>query len=687
MAEANIKLTVGGPVQAKAGTYLKRPADDELYQACRAGEFCYVLACRQIGKSSLMNETARKLIDDGLRVARIDLNRIGQGVDDAEMWYFNLLDVLADNLRLEVDVQRWWDEQPRLINLTQRFLRFLDRVVLRELDESIVIFIDEIDMTLGLSFTDDFFAAIRVVHNDRAQNPDYNRLTFVLLGVATPDELINDNTRTPFNIGRGIILRDFTPAESAPLIPAIIAQHLERGQAYFDQVMAWTGGHPYLMQKLCAELINVPPMESAELVENLVHKLFLAEEAQGEDNLQFVQTRVLSDTHAFRMLQLYKEMRQSAQPVADNKPSPAVNRLKLYGLVVAENETLKVRNKIYAEAFDLAWADKMIRYLIKSGLTEKRIGPYRIIEQIGSGGSSTVYLAENEQRQKFALKVFRSEAIQDYPQIERYQKEAQVVARLNHPNIIRLFDVGGDKELFFIAMEFIPGGSVKKRIQNGPLEVDEALAIIKQIGRALSYAHQHQILHRNLRPSNILLDTSRQPLRAVVNDFGLSKLLAAEESTLTTTGTILGSPFYLSYEQWSGANVTYATDLYALAVILFEMLTGRPPFEGPSPITIIQQQMTTDFPSLTTQVPQVDRQLDEVLKRATAKQPDARFTNVAEFVNALETVETANQLAGDTAADAGLTIDRPEPPKSDPEPIAPTNSIFQKLFRRIWKDM
>ncbi len=369
MSEPEIKLTVGGPVQAKAGTYIRRSADDELYDACIAGEFSYVLACRQIGKSSLMNETAQRLTQAGYRVARLDLNRIGQNVTDARVWYFTFLDVLADTLKLNVDVQSWWDDQPPLLNLTQRFLCFLDEIVLGEIAEPIIIFIDEIDVTLGLSFTDDFFAAIRIVHNERAQHPAYNRLTFVLLGVATPTELISDNTRTPFNIGQAISLRDFTTDECAPFRQAVENRHLTCGSDYFGQINHWTSGHPYLTQKLCAAVVKASPDESPELVDTLVKKHFLAEEGRGEDNLQFVQTRVLGDPHRSRMLKIYKRILQHNKGVPNDEQSPAINRLKLYGLVLAENGQLKVRNKIYAQAFDVAWAKAHIPVNIYKNLT------------------------------------------------------------------------------------------------------------------------------------------------------------------------------------------------------------------------------------------------------------------------------------------------------------------------------
>ena len=356
-----VKLTVGGDVQASHGTYLSRLADEQLFQACLANEFVYILASRQIGKSSLKNEIAKRLQLEGVKVARIDLNRIGQNIEQAEIWYFSLMDEIARSLKLQTDLEVWWDKQPRLLTLAQRFLRFLDEVVLTEISDQIVIFIDEIDVMLGFTFTNDFFATIRTVHNDRAQYPAYQRLSFVLLGVATPDELISDNSRTPFNIGQAVIVRDFTPDECTPLHLAIETKHPGQGLNHLQQIFAWTHGHPYLTQKLCAAVADSPGTGESTLVDNLVHSIFLREDERPETNLQFVQSRILRDRYAPQMLQTYKKILQN-ETVIDEEKSPIINKLKLYGLVVSEKGRLQVRNKLYKHAFDLSWVKRNTQF-------------------------------------------------------------------------------------------------------------------------------------------------------------------------------------------------------------------------------------------------------------------------------------------------------------------------------------
>lgn len=356
MAEQPFKLVVGGDVQAHKGTYLRRDVDEHLYQACLDGKFAYVLACRQIGKSSLKNAVAERLAKQGIREARIDLNRIGRQVEHDSDWYFSLITEIARRLQLG-DVLAWWEAQPPHSTMSQRFLHFIDEVLLQQIQAQIVIFIDEIDVTLGRSFTDDLFASIRSLYNDRAQNDAYQRISFVLLGAAAPDELINDSARTPFNIGTAVAIHDFAKEELAqPLAEAIETKHVGKGWLYFDQIFAWTNGHPFLTQKLCAAVMAATDA-SDTLVDQQVKAIFLNDAGYSEDNLHFVQTRVLKDTKARAMLDLYKRILKG-RDVPDNQKSLVINRLKLYGLVKSEKGLLRVRNRIYQSVFDLAWHKK-----------------------------------------------------------------------------------------------------------------------------------------------------------------------------------------------------------------------------------------------------------------------------------------------------------------------------------------
>ncbi|GAB1540308.1 hypothetical protein NUACC21_29770 [Scytonema sp. NUACC21] len=208
MDKASI-YTVGGTVQANQnGVYISRQADEELLALCRESKFAYILTSRQMGKSSLMVRAVERLAEEGIQSVVIDLTQVGTQVT-AEQWYLGLLTIVEGTLLLETDVVQWWQERSHL-GFTQRLTLFFREVLLPEVETPVVIFVDEIDTTLSLNFTDDFFAAVRSLYVARASEPEFQRLSFVLIGVATPGDLIRDPKRTPFNIGQLVDLTDFT---------------------------------------------------------------------------------------------------------------------------------------------------------------------------------------------------------------------------------------------------------------------------------------------------------------------------------------------------------------------------------------------------------------------------------------------------------------------------------------------
>ena len=226
-------FVAGGTLPASAPSYVSRPADEQLFQAALAGEFCYVLTTRQMGKSSLMVRTANRLKPQGVRTAIIDLTTIGSSAE--ETWYLDFLTELSDQLDVSQNVEAWWTERSAL-GAVRRFSNFLRDVLLEEISDQVVIFVDEIDFTLGLPFADDFFAAVRATYNARALDTKFNRLTFIFLGVAAPADLIKDRTRTPFNIGRGIVLRDFDRTDAAVLQQGLEAAYPRQGLAILDRI-------------------------------------------------------------------------------------------------------------------------------------------------------------------------------------------------------------------------------------------------------------------------------------------------------------------------------------------------------------------------------------------------------------------------------------------------------------------
>uniref|UniRef100_UPI0031FDDF9B AAA-like domain-containing protein n=1 Tax=Sphaerothrix gracilis TaxID=3151835 RepID=UPI0031FDDF9B len=349
-------FTTGGTVQAGGGVYLSRRADEELLQLCQEGQFGYVLTPRQMGKSSLMVQTAERLQQQGIQTVIIDLTKIGTEVT-AESWYLGLLTEIEDQLMLDTDVYGWWQQHEHL-GVTQRLTRFVQGVLLAEVTQQIVIFVDEIDTTLSLSFTDDFFVAIRYFYTARAQNPELKRLSFVLIGVATPGDLIRDPQRTPFNVGQRVDLTDFSLEEALPFATGLAVTNADQVLGW---VLDWTHGHPYLTQRLCQTFVEQRPDGAVAQsdIDGLVESTFLSATSQRQDNnLQFVRdmlTQRAPDT--YEVLSVYRQVWRGRQPVLDEEQSIIKSHLKLSGAVRREaaTGTLQVRNPIYRAVFDEGW--------------------------------------------------------------------------------------------------------------------------------------------------------------------------------------------------------------------------------------------------------------------------------------------------------------------------------------------
>lgn len=345
---------VGGTMRPDAPSYVERQADKDLLDGLMRGDFCYVLTSRQMGKSSLMIRAAGKLRNLGIGVAVLDLSAIGQNLT-VEQWYSGLMMQLGLRLNLEDELIEFWQLHPELGPL-QRWLAAIRTVVLPKYPDRLVIFVDEIDVVLSLPFsTDEFFAGIRECYNLRSEEPALERLTFCLLGVATPADLIRNTRMTPFNIGRRIELRDFAEAEAAPLTKGL-SQNGRKGHSLLKRILYWSGGHPFLTQRLCRAAAEDPLINTADAVDKLCEELFFTRRArERDDNLLFVRERILrSETDLAGLLYAYRTVLRGRRMI-DDESSPLVSILRLSGIVRAESGNLKVRNRIYNRVFDLDW--------------------------------------------------------------------------------------------------------------------------------------------------------------------------------------------------------------------------------------------------------------------------------------------------------------------------------------------
>jgi hypothetical protein len=347
-------FVVGGTLRGDAPSYIERLADQTIYRALQAGEICYVLTARQMGKSSLMVRTAARLRDNGARVAVLDLTALGQNLT-AEQWYNGLVERAGQQFRLEDEVEDCWHRFPQLGPM-QRFMRVLSDAILPVREDRVVIFVDEIDAVRSLPFsTDEFFAGIRECFNRRSHDPQIERLTFCLLGVATPSDLIRDTRTTPFNIGHRIELTDFTEQEAMPLVQGLGVDD-GAGSALLRRVIYWTGGHPYLTQRLCQAVAQEGTARNSSAVDRLCEELFLSTRARDrDDNLLFVRERMLrSEVDTPGLLTIYERI-LNGKAVPDDETNPLISVLRLSGITRIDNGVLKLRSRIYKEVFNHDW--------------------------------------------------------------------------------------------------------------------------------------------------------------------------------------------------------------------------------------------------------------------------------------------------------------------------------------------
>jgi WD40 repeat protein len=366
-----LEFQVGGSLPLDAVSYVRRQADGLFDQELKAGNYCYVLNSRQMGKSSLRVRTSAKLREDGIVSVEIDMAEIGQKDVTADQLYLGLLWQIVKAMKSQTGafqdwelstVRDWWQSQEGL-SLVQRWSEFLQGVLLERVVQPIVIFIDEIDSVMGLPFpADDFFASIRACHERRASDARFSRLTFAFLGVCAPQDLIQDVNRTPFNVGKAIELAGFQFEEMAPL-QAVLGV----GQEVIAEVLGWTGGQPFLTQKLCkllqqSRLVGADgsgaDAGSADWVARVVRD-GIVENWQGKDDpvhLRTIQGKVLAEKEgeAGRLLGIYQGILAQADGI-EGDDSPEQMQLRLSGLVVKRNGRLRAFNQIYREVFDGAW--------------------------------------------------------------------------------------------------------------------------------------------------------------------------------------------------------------------------------------------------------------------------------------------------------------------------------------------
>lgn len=267
---------------------------------------------------------------------------------------------------------------------------------------------------------------------------------------------------------------------------------------------------------------------------------------------------------------------------------------------------------------------------------------YRIDRRLAVGGMGTVYVATDERLgREVAVKVLKEELAHDERFVERFRREARAAGALTHPNVANVYDFAQDGERHYMVMELVRGRDLARVLrEESPLDPARSALITAQIARALQHAHAAGVVHRDIKPANVIVEEDD---RAKVTDFGIAR--AVGDSTLTATGSVLGTAHYISPEQASGAEIGPASDIYSLGIVLYEMLTGSLPFTGDSAIGVAMRHVSDEVPAPSALNPEVSRELDEVVAHATAKEPARRFADAGALATAVEAAVTGESAA------------------------------------------
>jgi len=286
-------------------------------------------------------------------------------------------------------------------------------------------------------------------------------------------------------------------------------------------------------------------------------------------------------------------------------------------------------------------------------------GRYELEKLVGSGGMSNVFRAHDRLLERtVALKILHEQYTRDEDYVERFRREARAVAQLTHPNIVTVIDRGEQEGRQFIVFEYIDGENLKELTNRGPLEVSEAIRLALQVARALSFAHERGLVHRDVKPQNVLLNEDGQ---AKVTDFGIARSL--DVHGVTQTGTVLGTSDYIAPEQARGQKVDPKTDIYSLGVVLYELLTGAVPYPGDNFVAVAMRHVNEPVPSVLERRPDCPVRLDLAIQRAMSKDPDDRFESMAAFVDELESCHAEIDGRGDEGATMIVPAARPRRPK------------------------
>lgn len=632
--------------------YVYRNADIQLKEIIeemqRPG---YVLVARQMGKTNLLLNAKRTLENDNRLLIYVDLSNL---YDDERDCYRNIINNIIElNINLFKSIESEIEKiKAKVLTPHNEYSRCL-REILKVFSGDIVIILDEVDALMSVYYSDNIFSQIRSTYFSRTTFPVFERLTYVLSGVVEPTELIKDLNKSPFNIGDKIYLNDFTKDEHEDFVRK---SELKITHEISNEIFEWTNGNPRLTFDICSEVENsilegIQP--SKELLQDIVKKKYLT--FFDVSPIDHIRELVKTDRQIRRAISLINKNQS-------NNLNDAIKiKLYLHGIIDSEfDKETKIKNKIIEQSLSENWIksidfpsidkdeygleiinSKKFKYFLDK--FKDRINssdPYRLKDLIltgryyllgfvGSGGASAVYLAYDLViEEPVAVKILKPDVLARNDMYTKlFTNEAKTTMRLQHSNIVKIFDTaidsGMNQPIFFTVMQWLEGETLEQLLSIRKLTVKEITDIFRQTCEAVDYIHSLNILHLDIKPSNIMLEPdSNGNYKVKLLDFGLSKIILTESST--TVSLFGGTVQYCSPEHFGG-EFSYQTDIYSLGATLYYMLTGNLPFSSDYVYAKMYSNMEMPpVPSINKLNPELPVALDRVIQKALSRRARER---------------------------------------------------------------
>jgi tRNA A-37 threonylcarbamoyl transferase component Bud32 len=617
---------------------------ESLYGAVITHQSRSVVGERKLGKSSLLTAVAQPAMMgryglDPTRTLFIYLDLEGMTSAERGDFWIELLDRLSAVLPPDADSLR--DQAEQLLD--DRRLRFTSiRRLLRRVRDAgfdLVLTLDEFEgLARNPSFEPDFYGELRSLAGELG----IVYLTASKQGLYELTYHHTDTLSSPFfNIFSEMTLGLLPEDEARGLLAALSHQGQGAGfcEEEIDLALELAGPHPFFLQIAGFHLYELPGRGEPQIPDayDRAARRFTAE---AEDHYRYLWAQLSSEEQ-----QALLSPNMAGETLRKTLLAKALIRAE-GGRFVPFGHAFAVFLEGKRHQKQVSSTDStVVETSSASDLTGKRLGNYRVLAALGQGGMSKVYKGYQPLLDRYvAIKVLAPRFATDEEFRARFQREAAAIARLRHPNIVQIYDFGVATTIHYMVMEYIPGDTLKMRIRAARaveerLSREEILTVLRGVAMALDYAHARDIVHRDVKPANIMLRIEENGGEAstftpVLTDFGVAKIM--EGVQFTGTGMTIGTPDYMAPEQGGDEQVTHSADLYALGVILYEMVSGQLPFTADTPVAVLLKHMSDKPPSIRMRAPDLPAALDQVLDRALAKEPEDRYPSGAALVQAVE---------------------------------------------------